>query len=111
MALGREQMEYGFQKCDILKISDNEIQFISGTEDYEAGIRYLQEKYDIPLILLTMGRNGSSAYYRNMKVECAGFRCCAIETTGAGDTFCGSILNYLIDHDLEKLTKQQLIRN
>lgn len=47
-------MEYGFGKCDILKISDNEIQFVSGKEDYDEGIAYLQETYNIPLILLTM---------------------------------------------------------
>ena len=51
--LAKEQMEYGFGKCDILKISDNEIQFVSGKEDYDEGIAYLQETYNIPLILLT----------------------------------------------------------
>ena len=40
--LAKEQMEYGFGKCDILKISDNEIQFVSGKEDYDEGIAYLQ---------------------------------------------------------------------
>lgn len=104
----KEQMEYGFRKCDILKISDNEIQFVSGKEDYDEGVRYLQEKYNIPLILLTMGKEGSRAYYRNIEVECAEFHCNTIETTGAGDTFCGSVLNYLLDHNLEKLTEQQL---
>ena len=62
--LAKEQMEYGFSVCDILKISDNEIQFVSGKEDYDEGIAYLQEKYDIPLILLTMGKDGSRAYYK-----------------------------------------------
>ena len=106
--LAKEQMEYGFGKCDILKISDNEIQFVSGKEDYDEGIAYLQEKYNIPLILLTMGKDGSRAYYKGMRVERPGFSVKAIETTGAGDTFCGSSLNYLVDHDFENLTKEQL---
>ena len=38
--LAKEQMEYGFGCCDILKISDNEIQFVSGKEDYDEGIAY-----------------------------------------------------------------------
>ena len=59
--------------CDILKISDNEIQFVSGKEDYDEGIAYLQENYDIPLILLTMGKDGSRAYYKGMRVERPGF--------------------------------------
>ena len=106
--LAREQMEYGFGKCDILKISDNEIQFVSGKEDYDEGIAYLQETYNIPLILLTMGKDGSRAYYKGMRVERPGFSVKAIETTGAGDTFCGSSLNYLVDHDFENLTEEQL---
>lgn len=106
--LAKEQMEYGFGKCDILKISDNEIQFVSGKEDYDEGIAYLQEKYNIPLILLTMGKEGSRAYYKGMRVERAGFAVKAIETTGAGDTFCGSSLNYIVEHDFEQLTEEQL---
>lgn len=106
--LAKEQMEYGFGKCDILKISDNEIQFVSGKEDYDEGIAYLQETYNIPLILLTMGKDGSRAYYKGMRVERPGFSVKAIETTGAGDTFCGSSLNYLVDHDFESLTEEQL---
>lgn len=106
--LAKEQMEYGFGKCDILKISDNEIQFVSGKEDYDEGIAYLQETYNIPLILLTMGKDGSRAYYKGMRVERPGFSVKAIETTGAGDTFYGSSLNYLVDHDFENLTEEQL---
>ena len=106
--LAKEQMEYGFGKCDILKISDNEIQFVSGKEDYDEGIAYLQETYNIPLILLTTGKDGSRAYYKGMRVERPGFSVKAIETTGAGDTFCGSSLNYLVDHDFENLTEEQL---
>ena len=64
----KEMMEYGFTQCDVLKISDNEIQFVSGKEDYDEGIQYLQEKYHIPLIFLTMGKDGGRAYYKYMRV-------------------------------------------
>ncbi len=108
LELAKEQMEYGFAYCDVLKISDNEIQFISGKEDYDEGIRYLREKYQIPLILLTMGKDGSRAYYKDMRVEVAGRVVKAIETTGAGDTFCGSSINYVLEHGLENLTEENL---
>ncbi|EGB94444.1 carbohydrate kinase [Clostridium sp. D5] len=108
LELAKEQMEYGFQFCDILKISDNEIQFVSGKEDYDEGIQYLQEKYHIPLILLTLGKDGSRAYYKGMRVERGGFTMNTIETTGAGDTFCGSSLNYVLEHGIEDLTEEQL---
>lgn len=106
--LAKEQIEYGLGMCDILKIADNEIQFLSGKEDYEEGIAYLQEKFRIPLINLTLGKDGSRAYYKGMRVECPGFSVNAIETTGAGDTFCGSVLNYILEHDFENLTEEQL---
>ena len=104
----KEQIEYGFQYCDVLKISDNEIQFVSGKEDYDEGIRYLQEKYQIPLIILTMGKDGSRAYYKDMRVERKGFAVKAIETTGAGDTFCGCAVNGVLTHGLDNLTEEIL---
>lgn len=104
----KEQMEYGFQYCDVLKISDNEIQFISGKEDYDEGIHYLQEKYQIPLIFLTMGKDGSRAYYKDMRVERKGFTVKAIETTGAGDTFCGCAINGVLSHGIDNLTEDIL---
>ena len=108
LELAKEMMEYGFRYCDILKISDNEIQFVSGKEDYDEGIKYLQEKYNIPLILLTLGKDGSRAYYKDMRIERAGYKVETIETTGAGDTFCGSSLNGILDRDFENLTEEEL---
>lgn len=104
----KEKMEYGFQYCDVLKISDNEIQFVSGKEDYDEGIRYLQDKYQIPLIFLTMGKEGSRAYYKDLRVERKGFTVKAIETTGAGDTFCGCAINGVLTHGLDNLTEEKL---
>ncbi len=49
LELAKEQMEYGFQFCDILKISDNEIQFVSGKEDYDEGIQYLSGEIQYPV--------------------------------------------------------------
>lgn len=73
MEEAKEQTAYGLSVCDILKISDNEIQWFSGKEDYTEGIRMLQQTYQIPLILLSMGRDGSRAYYKNMIVEVPAF--------------------------------------
>lgn len=108
LELAKEQMEYGFQYCDILKISDNEIQFVTGLEDYDEGIKYLQEKYNIPLILLTLGKDGSRAYYKEMRVERSGFSMDTIETTGAGDTFCGSSLNFVLEYGIDGMTEERL---
>lgn len=103
------EIEYGMSKCDVLKISDNEVEFMCGTTDYDKGAAMIQEKYHIPLILITMGKDGSRAYYKDMRVEAAPFlQENTIETTGAGDTFCASTLNYVLDHGLEDLTEENL---
>ncbi len=105
----RKEIEYGLTKCDILKISDNEVEFLFGTTDYDKGAAIIREKYNIPLVLITMGKEGSRAYYKDLRVESAPFlQENTIETTGAGDTFCASSLNYVLEHGLDNLTEENL---
>ena len=103
----RNQMAYGLQQCDVLKISDNEIQWFTGFHDYGKGIQYLKEKYNIPLILLSIGKEGSRAYWKDCCVEVPAFiQKNTIETTGAGDTFLGSCLHFILEYGLDTLTKE-----
>lgn len=105
----RAEIEYGMTKCDVLKISDNEVEFLFGTTDYDKGAALIREKYNIPLVLITMGKDGSRAYYKDLRVEAAPFlQENTIETTGAGDTFCASSLNYVLEHGLDNLTEENL---
>ena len=51
-----------------------------------------------------MGKEGSRAYYNEMMVEVKSFlQKNTIETTGAGDTFCGCVLHYICEHGMESL--------
>lgn len=105
----REQVLYGLQQCDILKISDNEIQWLTGEDDFTEGVRWINMRYHIPLILVSMGKEGSRAYYQDKMVEVAPFiQKNTIETTGAGDTFCACVLHYVLEHGLQKLTDKDL---
>lgn len=105
----REQVLYGLQQCDILKISDNEIQWLTGEDDFTEGVRWINMRYHIPLILVSMGKEGSRAYYQDKMVEAAPFiQKNTIETTGAGDTFCACVLHYVLEHGLQKLTDKDL---
>ncbi|MCP1102303.1 fructokinase [Aequitasia blattaphilus] len=104
----KEMMELGFAQCDILKISDNEIQFVTGVEDYDEGIRIIREKYNIPLVFLTMGKDGSRAYYKDIRVEMPGYKVETIETTGAGDTFTACGIGGVLEHGIENLNKENL---
>ena len=105
----KEQILYGLNFCQVLKISDNEIQWLTGKEDYTEGVNWIKERYQIPLILVSMGKEGSRAYYGDTMVEIAPFlQKNTVETTGAGDTFCGCVLHYICQHGLEGLTEENL---
>ncbi len=101
--------DYGLRHCDILKISDNEILWFTGKEDYDEALAYLRDHYGIKLILLTLGKEGSRAVCGNYDVTVPGFvQANTVDTTGAGDTFMGSSLSYLLEHDLNTLTEEDL---
>lgn len=105
----KKQVEYGLQFCDVLKISDNEIRWFTGEEDFDKGIKFLQDSYGITLILLSMGKDGSRAYYKKLRVEVPGFlQENTIETTGAGDTFMGSCLHFVLEKGLKDLQEEDL---
>lgn len=109
MEEAREQVLYGLEHCHILKISDNEIQWLTGKTDYTEGVEWINERYHIPLILVSMGKEGSRAYYKEEMVEVKPFlQKNTIETTGAGDTFCGCVLHYICEHGLSDLTEDIL---
>ena len=106
----KREIVYGLGLADIVKISDNEVVFMTGEEDYEKAARILQETYQIPLLFVTLGRDGSRAYYKDLRVEAAGFiQENTIETTGAGDTFTGCVLSKILDRGgIEDLSEAEL---
>ncbi len=106
----RERILYGLGLCDILKISDDEVLFVSGAKSVAEGAGWLRERYpNIRLLLTTLGKEGSVAYYGDLCVKAEPFlNPNTIETTGAGDTFCACILNYVLEHGLEGLTQEDL---
>ena len=102
MERAREKMHYGFDQCDILKIADNELQFATGETDFDAGVRRLQKQYGIPLILLTLGKDGSRAYFGDLRVDAPAFLHDKVaDTTGAGDTFCACALHHVLEHGMD----------
>lgn len=104
----KDAMRYGFSVCDILKISDNEIEFFTGEKDIDKGIEIIRREYNISLILATMGRNGSAAYCGDISVSVSAYdNRKLIDTTGAGDTFMGCSLSYICDNGI-CLDKAQL---
>ena len=106
----KEQIAWGLSRCDILKIADNELEFMTGETDFDRGAAKLQKDYpNIRVLNVTAGANGSYSYYGNERVFVPSFLLGGtIETTGAGDTFCACVLNFALEHGIEKLNEKQL---
>ncbi len=107
----REAVWYGIGECDILKIADNEIKWLTGLEDYDEGVKVIRKKSDAKLINVTLGNEGSLAYYADRKIYGKPFPSDrTIDTTGAGDTFCACVISFVLDHGLENLAEADLER-
>ena len=105
----KKQVLYGLTHCDILKISDNEIQWLTGEEDFDAGISWIQDRFHTPLILVSLGKDGSIACCKEERVKVPAFlQKNTIETTGAGDTFGACILHYVLEHGWKDYSKEEL---
>ena len=105
-----EQIHVGLGLCDILKIADNEIEFMTGEKDFDKGAAILQERYpNIKILNVTAGADGSYSYSCGHRVFVPSFKLGGtIETTGAGDTFCASVLGFVLKNGTENLTVEQL---
>ena len=106
----KAQMLWGLSQADVVKIADNEIEFLTDTSDYEKGARLLRERYPgIRLLNVTAGANGSYAFCGDRKTFVPSFLLGGtIETTGAGDTFCASVLDFVLAHGTDGLSKDDL---
>ncbi len=106
----KEAIRWGLERCDILKIADNELLLMTGETDFDKGAAILRAQYpNIRVFNVTAGADGSHAYYGNIHVFEPGCRLGGtIETTGAGDTFCACVQNYVLEHGIEGLTEAQL---
>ena len=106
----KEQIAWGLWQCNILKIADNEIEFMTGETDFDKGAALLMEKNpNIQVLNVTAGPDGSYCYYGAERVFVPSFLLGGtIETTGAGDTFCACVLNYILENGISDLTNRQL---
>ena len=105
----KKKIQYGLEQCDILKISDDEIEFLTGTDDIDEGIEQIRNKYNVRLVCATMGKRGSKAYYQDIRTQCPTFlEVRTIETTGAGDTFMACVLDAVLENGIDSLDERKL---
>lgn len=84
---------------DIVKISDDELKFLSGESDYKKGLNNVFGTSD-KLIYLTMGSKGSMLYHNGKIMYAFPLNVSQVDTTGAGDAFLGGVL-YELDKKSE----------
>ena len=109
LAEAKRQIEWGLARCDILKISDNEVLFVTGETDFEKGASILLDRFpNIRLLNITAGPDGSHCFFGGRHVFVPGFKVRTIETTGAGDTFCACVLHDVLSNGVESRSEQSL---
>lgn len=94
---------------NILKISDDELEFITKKNNEKEAIKYLKSFNNIKIIMLTKGKKGASIYYKNEIINAnTNSDIKAIDTTGAGDLFTAVMLKNLINEDIKNVSIERL---
>ena len=106
----KEQLLWGLAQADVVKISDEEVEFLFGL-GAEEGADYILENFGVKLVFVTCGADG--CYFKNAVAsgKVPGLKDIqVIDTTGAGDIFGGSAVWKLLqlDEAPETLTEEQL---
>lgn len=84
-------------KADVIKISEEELTFLTGQSNIETGLDWLQARYQIPVMIVTLGGDGALVRLADGdEFTVAGFKAKVVDTTGAGDAFVGGLLASLI---------------
>ncbi len=110
LTIAKEAIDYGASQCNIMKIEEDEVRFLMDNNNLDEAIILLRRKYpNIKLLFVTFGINGAGAYYKEISCKQKAYlEVNTIDTTGAGDTFCGSCLAYLLENPIDQLTEEKL---
>ena len=111
MEEAKEQILWGLAQADVVKISDEEVEFLWGCTPEEGAEKLLTE-FGVSLAMVTLGAKG--AYLKNPNGGCyvASPKVHPIDTTGAGDIFGGSAVSRILELGVapDKLTVEQMTR-
>ena len=106
----KEVILQGMEYADILKISEEELLFLTATEDLEKGTEMLRAQYDVQLVLVTLGAEGCFYRFRENTGLIKGYKVKAVDTTGAGDGFFGGALYQVLQKNkkIQEFTVQDV---
>lgn len=90
--------------ADLVKVSEEELLLLTGCRDFSLGADKLLAKGP-SVIFVTCGEKGSHVFTKNHYASHEGYRVKSVDTTGAGDTFMGSMIWQLKDKSLEEISQ------
>ena len=85
--------------ADVVKFSDDELLFLTGKSDLQTALSWLNEQYNLPLVVITQGKKGALVVHHNEQQLVTGKPVNPVDTTGAGDAFVGGLLAGLVACD------------
>ena len=100
MEEARSQILWSLQQADVVKISDEEVEFLWNCTP-EEGAQKLLEECGVALAMVTLGPDGCLLKTRTASCRIPGPKVRAVDTTGAGDIFGGSAVSRLLDLNKE----------
>ena len=105
----REQMLWSLRQADVVKISDNEVEFLWNSTP-EEGARKLLSEFGVALAMVTLGPDGCLLKTKNASARVGCPKVHPIDTTGAGDIFGGSAMARLLElgKPIDALTEEDL---
>ncbi len=80
---------------NVVKVSDEDLEWVAPNEDYEAVARRWSESGP-ELVVVTRGGEGALAFHNGQRLEIDGVKVDVVDTVGAGDTFMGALIEGLL---------------
>ena len=103
------QIEKGLMLADIVKLSEEELYFLTDIKNPSEACAALMDIYDIQLLLITFGSEGCASYHQGLYQHIPSFSVKAIDTTGAGDGFFGGFISQWMRNGMKlRLTSREL---
>lgn len=96
----RDCLDRALALADAIKLSEEELAFISGSDDIVSGIARLNARFQLTLLLVTQGKAGVQAALRGQVSHFPARPVVAVDTTGAGDAFVAGLLAGLAAHGI-----------
>lgn len=98
LADAKAQIEWGLHQADVVKISDNEVEFLWNLDEVEGGKKLLEE-FGVQLAMVTLGPKGCYLVNKNGSLHAPCPPVKTIDTTGAGDIFGGSAVSRILRYE------------